>query len=68
MKAYSNDLRLRIIRAYKEYPYQYYTEIANRFYVSPAFVSELISLYQKTGDITPNSKRNRFPKPINIKG
>jgi hypothetical protein len=66
MKAYSDDLRVRIIKAYKQYPHQPYSCIANRFYVSRTFVRELISLYVNTGDITPHSKRNHFPKPVKV--
>lgn len=52
MKAYSQNLRLNIIRAYnnKEGSYR---QLAKRFCVSLSFIQTLIGRYQDTGRVEP---------------
>jgi transposase len=63
MKAYSDDLRSRIIKAYFHRG-DSIGKIAKQFFVSKTFVFELIILYRNTGGITPRSKINNYPVPV----
>lgn len=52
MKAYSLDLRQRIVRAYEQ-EHGTIPEIAERFSVSVAFVNKMLRQWRDTGDLTP---------------
>jgi transposase len=52
MQAYSLDLRQRIVRAYEQGQGSI-PEIAQRFSVSPAFVSKMLRQWRETSDLAP---------------
>jgi transposase len=63
MKAYSEDLRIRIIKAYFSRG-ETMEQIALQFYVSKSFVARLIERYSKTGSVKPRSKLKCYPVPV----
>lgn len=52
MKAYSNDLRQKIVRAYENNEGSY-RQLAKRFSVSLGFVQNLMKRYRETGQVDP---------------
>ncbi|KOR34849.1 MULTISPECIES: helix-turn-helix domain-containing protein [Planktothricoides] len=52
MKAYSNDLRQKIIQAYENKEGSY-RQLAKRFSVSLGFVQNLMKRYRETGQVDP---------------
>lgn len=52
MKAYSNDLRQKIVRAYENQEGSY-RQLAKRFSVSLGFVQNLMKRYRATGQVDP---------------
>ena len=64
MKAYSNDLRIRIVQAY-ENGESSQRQLARRFSVSLSFVQELLKRYYETGSIKPKPHGGGYPAKIN---
>lgn len=62
MKAYSDDLRIRIVKTY----FRGYSmaETAKLFYVSKSFVSRLIEYYYRTGQVRGGSKLKSYPVAV----
>jgi transposase len=60
MKAYSEDLRIRIIKTYYKRN-NTIEQIARQFYVSKSFVVRLVGQYGRTGSIKPRSKLKCYP-------
>ena len=52
MKAYSNDLRKKIVQAYENNEGSY-RKLAARFSVSLGFVQNLMKRYRETGEVDP---------------
>jgi transposase len=52
MKAYSNDLRKKIVQAYENQEGSY-RQLAKRFSVSLGFVQNLMKRYRETGEVDP---------------
>ena len=52
MRAYSLDLRQRIVQAYEQ-GQGTIPEIADRFSVSPAFVNKMLRQWRQTGSLAP---------------
>ena len=67
MKAYSLDLREKVLTAYhrKEGSIR---QLAKRFTVSPRFVGELISRFRRTGSYAPHPHRGGNPPRIDAQG
>jgi transposase len=63
MRAYSLDLRQRVIRAY-EHGEGSISEIATRFGVSTAFVKKLLYRWRSTGDLAPLAHGGGKPKSL----
>ena len=55
MKAYSEDLRIRVLQAYLNQQGSM-RQIAERFDVSLSFVLALVKQYRQSGDIAPRSR------------
>jgi len=55
MKAYSEDLRIRVLQAYLNQQGSM-RQIAERFDVSLSFVLSLVKQYRQSGDIAPRSR------------
>jgi transposase len=53
MKAYSIDLRQRIIDTYKSEVMLTQQQLADRFKVDRSFIIKLLKQYRETGDISP---------------
>ncbi len=62
MKAYSNDLRKRIIAARTND--DKVTDIAERFYVSVMFIYSLLRLFRMTGSYEANKNSGGAPRKI----
>ena len=52
MKAYSNDLRKKIVQAYENKEGSY-RQLAQRFSVSLGFIQNLMKRYRETGQVDP---------------
>ena len=52
MKAYSLDLRERVVSAYEE-GVETIREVAEQFVVSESFIKKMLARYRATGDIAP---------------
>ena len=67
MKAYSVDLREKVLTAYhlKEGSIR---QLAKRFTVSPRFVGELIARFRRTGSYAPHPHRGGNPPRIDAQG
>jgi transposase len=67
MKAYSLDLREKVLTAYlhKEGSIR---QLAKRFTVSPRFVGELIARFRRTGSYAPHPHRGGNPPRIDAHG
>ena len=61
MRAYSNDMRTRVVAAYLNGEGTQ-GEIARRFAVSVCFVQKLLKRYQNTGDLSPKKIGGSSPK------
>jgi transposase len=64
-KPYSNDLREKIILAFKRNGYSKFA-IAKMFGVSYDFVNDLVKLVEKTGSVTPKPKGGGYPAKITL--
>ncbi|NCJ07880.1 helix-turn-helix domain-containing protein [Synechococcales cyanobacterium C] len=58
MKAYTIDLRQKIIDTYESEPISQ-RELAKRFRVAPSFVVKLLKQYRETGQLAPKSRPGR---------
>lgn len=63
MKAYSLDLRQRVVHAYEQGEGSI-SEIAGRFGVSTAFVKKMLKRWRATGDLTPLAHGGGKPKSL----
>src|ERR1700759_3626631 len=63
MKAYSLDLRQRVVRAYEQGEGSI-SEIASRFGVCPAFVKKMLRQWRATGDLSPRPHGGGKPKSL----
>jgi transposase len=63
MKAYSVDLRQKIIEAYENEPISQ-RQLARRFRVATSFVTKLLKQYRETGDLNPKPRPGR-PRSLN---
>ncbi|MDJ0800937.1 MAG: helix-turn-helix domain-containing protein [Calothrix sp. MO_167.B12] len=63
MKAYDQDLRQKIINAFRSREGSY-RELAKRFHVSLSFIQRLIGRYLDTGSIEPLPHRSGNPAKI----
>ena len=61
MRAYSDDIRTRVVAAYFNAEGTQ-AEIAHRFNVSVGFVQKLLKRYQKTGNVSPKKTGGSSPK------
>jgi transposase len=64
VKAYSNDLRIRIVPAYENGEGSQ-RQLAQRFSVSLSFIQELLRRYYGTGSIEPKPHGGGYPAKIN---
>jgi transposase len=67
MKAYSVDLREKVLTAYHHQEGSI-RQLAKRFTVSPRFVGELISRFRRTGSYAPQPHRGGNPPRIDSQG
>ena len=67
MKAYSLDLREKVLTAYHQKEGSI-RQLAKRFTVSPRFVGELIARFRRTGSYAPHPHRGGNPPRIDIPG
>jgi len=67
MKAYSLDLREKVLTAYHHQEGSI-RQLAKRFTVSPRFVGELIVRFRRTGSYAPQPHRGGNPPRIDIHG
>jgi transposase len=63
MKAYSLDLRQRVVLAYEQGAGSI-SEIASRFGVCPAFVKKMLRQWRATGDLAPLAHGGGKPKSL----
>jgi transposase len=63
MKAYSVDLRQKIIETYENEPISQ-RHLAKRFRVAPSFVTKLLKQYRETGALDPKPRPGR-PRTLN---
>lgn len=63
MKAYSLDLRQKIIETYENEPISQ-RHLAKRFRVAPSFVTKLLKQYRETGKLDPKPRPGR-PRTLN---
>jgi transposase len=63
MKAYSLDLRQRVVTAYEQGEGSI-SEIAARFGVCPAFVKKMLRQWRATGDLSPRAHGGGKPKSL----
>jgi transposase len=66
MRAYSIDLRQRVVRAYEQGEGSI-SEIAARFGVSAPFVKKLLRRWRSTGDLAPLAHGGGKPKSLNAR-
>jgi transposase len=66
MKAYSVDLRQRVVRAY-EHGEGSISEVAACFGVSTAFVKKLLHRWRSTGDLAPLAHGGGKPKSLSAR-
>lgn len=67
MKAYSLDLRAKVLTAYHRQEGSI-RQLAQRFTVSPRFVGELIVRFRRTGNYTPRPHGGGNPPRIDAHG
>jgi transposase len=67
MKAYSLDLRQKVLTAYHHQEGSI-RQLAKRFTVSPRFVGELVSRFRRTGSYAPKPHRGGNPPRIDAEG
>ena len=70
MKAYSLDLRQKLVDAYYREPKPGEKKIsqrklAERFGVAPSFVQKILKQYRETGDIRPKKRQEQTPTKLN---
>lgn len=63
MKAYSIDLRQRIIEAYQNQE-DSQRKLAKRFKVSLSFIQKLLKQYRESGDIAPHQRGKGFESKL----
>ena len=63
MKAYSIDLRQRVVSAYEQGEGSI-AEIASRFGVCPAFVKKMLRQWRESGDLAPRPHGGGKPKSL----
>jgi transposase len=66
MKAYSLDLRQRVVHAYEQGEGSI-SEIATRFGVSTAFVKKMLYRWRATGDLAPLAHGGGKPKSLSAR-
>jgi transposase len=64
MKAYSLDLRQKIVDAYAE-GNSSQRQLAKQFRVALSFVEKLLKQYRETGSIAPKKRVNQTPTKLN---
>lgn len=64
MKAYSLDLRQKIVDAYAEGTISQ-RQLAKQFRVALSFVEKLLKQYRETGNIAPKKRMNQTPTKLN---
>ena len=67
MKAYSMDLRLKIIETYQNEKISQ-KQLARRFRVSQSFITKLLRRYRETGEIAPLPFRGGVKLKLNASG
>jgi transposase len=65
MKAYSLDLRQKIIDTYNSEFMLTQPELADRFRVGKSFITKLLKQYRETGDIAPKPHGGGTPLKLN---
>ena len=63
MKAYSLDLRQRVVSAYEQGEGSI-AEIASRFGVCPAFLKKMLRQWRESGDLSPRPHGGGKPKSL----
>ncbi len=63
MKAYSIDLRQRVVSAYEQGEGSI-SEIASRFGVCPAFVKKVLRQWRESGDLSPRPHGGGKPRSL----
>ena len=66
MKAYSVDLRQKIIDVYNEGNLSQ-RQLAKQFHVAKSFVQKLLKQYRQTGNHAPLKRRKQTPTKLNLK-
>ena len=64
MKAYSLDLRQKIVDAYTEGNLSQ-RQLAKQFRVALSFVEKLLKQHRETGNLTPKKRLNQTPTKLN---
>lgn len=65
MKAYSLDLRQKIVDIYHGEKKISQRKLAARFQVTPSFVQKIIKQYRETGDLSPKVREQQTPIKLN---
>lgn len=65
MKAYSSDLRQKIVDRYKEGNISQ-RELARQFRVALSFVERLLKRYRETGNVKPKVRTEQTPTKLNV--
>ncbi len=65
MKAYSVDLRQKIIDVYNEGNLSQ-RQLAKQFHVAKSFVQKLLKQYRETGNIAPLKRKKQTPTKLNL--
>lgn len=64
MRAYSIDLRQKIVNTYLEGNISQ-RKLAKRFQVAPSFVQKLLKQYRETGSLAPKQRQVQTPTKLN---
>jgi transposase len=65
MKAYSSDMRQKLVDIYYGKKKISQRKLAERFNVAPSFVQEILKQYRETGDISPKVREMQTPTKLN---
>lgn len=64
MKAYSRDLRQKIVDVYHNEDISQ-RKLAKRFNVAPSFIQKLLKQYRETGELGPKVRKEQTPTKLN---
>lgn len=64
MKAYSIDLRQKLVDAYEKGNVSQ-RQLAEQFCVATSFVQKILKQYRETGDLSPKVRQNQTPTKLN---